>query len=418
MFSIFKIFSPYVHPFEKKTDKFLRSLNSKSNKTKTQKKLLELMQENLAMLTLWMEKRSKNYKRLSKRYRRLRYENLEVIEAMFQGYELKQNFPETVFNKFRVSFDEEKKNKTKYLWKIMQFCQEYFDYQESSSFDKLLFNPTKTRKMIGDCNQITTFYAHLYALKYPITDLEIRLFDGHVALHFQGIDIEATKGTFVKHKKEGQVLSILEIVSTNLLDVADFREKQRNINPQAFFKTAQLAFLLSSLTKTVQHNLDVALQKLAINFSKEEKFGEAFLFYSKIINPKIKIQTSATFKRAVSYYVKKGNFKKAKHYAKKVQDKKTDKFILHHEVVYYLKKKNFTKARKLALALKNAELIRNIAQNEYAYLAKSLKKIKTISEAKWKKSVYKKLLKLAKESKEVELEKYPRGVLRQIEKNQ
>ena len=413
MQKILRLFSAYVNPFEKKADKFLRNLNSKSSKHRTQVKLLELMQENAAILTLWLEKKSKNYRRLSKKYRRQRYANLLTIEKLLDEYQLNQNFPEGVFEKFSVNFNEEDLIKINYLWKIMNFCQSNFHYQESSSFDKLLVNPQE-EKMVGDCNQITTLYAYLYSLKYPINDLEIKLFEDHVALYFKGIDIEATNGTFVKHKKQGQVLPILEIVSTNLLDIADFREKQKNITPQSFLKNAQLAFLLSSLREVVQHNLDVALQKLAISFAKEKKFSEASLFYEKISDAKIRLDTKGIYGNAAEFYVKRNNFRRAKYFAKKAKDKKIDDYILHNEAVYYLKNKNFVKARKAAIFLKNDDLLKSIIQNEYSHLAQTVKNVKTLDEAKKKKMTYQKLLKLAKESKNSELEKWPGQVLKQI----
>lgn len=413
MQNIFRIFSVYVNPFEKKVDKFLRGLNSRSSKQLIQKKLLELMQENTAILTAWLEKKAKNYRRLSKKYRTQRYVNLKRIEEKLFAYQVSQQFPEKVFAEFNVNFDKEDYNKIRYLWKIMDFCKVNFFYQESSSFDKLLVNLNQ-EKMVGDCNQITTFYAHLYALKYSISDLEIKLFDDHVALYFKGIDIEATNGTFMKHKKVGQILPILEIVSTNLLDIADFREKQKNITPQNFLKNAQLAFLLSSLKEIVQYNLDIALQKLAFNYAKKMQFNDALFLAEKIVNLKIKKDTQGIYGNAVQYFVKTNNFKKAKYFAHKLKDKKTNIFIDQSEALYYLKKKDFQKARKLARALNNEELNRNIAHNEYFSLAQTIKNIKTLEEAKKKKSVYQKLLKLAQESKNIELEKWPKDVLGKI----
>ena len=44
---IFGLFSPYVHPFERKVDRFFKSVKSTDSLSSIKTKLLELMQENL-----------------------------------------------------------------------------------------------------------------------------------------------------------------------------------------------------------------------------------------------------------------------------------------------------------------------------------------------------------------------------------
>ena len=62
--------------------------------------------------------------------------------------------------------------------------------EESSTFGKLLRNPNR-ESLIGDCNQIVTLYIALFALKFDVQLLQLKTYPGHVALHFDGIDVEA-----------------------------------------------------------------------------------------------------------------------------------------------------------------------------------------------------------------------------------
>ena len=80
-FSIFRFFSLYEGPFEKKVDKFLKKIKKRSTKD-----LELLMQEDLVRLTIFMEYKFKGYKMLKRRYRRRLYEAADKIKADFAGF--------------------------------------------------------------------------------------------------------------------------------------------------------------------------------------------------------------------------------------------------------------------------------------------------------------------------------------------
>jgi hypothetical protein len=71
-------------------------------------------------------------------------------------------------------------------------------------------------------------------------------------LHYKGVDIEATAGNFANYEKFDRLLPIAELISTNLLDISDFRDKQIQVNAREFLKGAQLASNLFLRSDTCQ----------------------------------------------------------------------------------------------------------------------------------------------------------------------
>lgn len=265
---IFYFFSPFVNSFERRVDRFLRNIKSTSGILTVNAELLALMQEDLVELSVWAERKYKGYRYMKKRVRRKMYANRDLILRKFQ--------------EFCVTYvPDEKEEKLRYLRQMAAFLRPggIYEYLDAASFGKLLMDQ-EGKKMIGDCNQIVTFYIYLYSLKFPIQDLQIKILPEHVCLHFQSMDIECTSGDFVKYE-EGEVLPVTEIVSTNLLDMSDFRERTEKISPRDMVKAAQLAYSISSMKEVVEKNLQISYHNLAVDCLNSEDFEGAMFFADK-----------------------------------------------------------------------------------------------------------------------------------------
>lgn len=332
--------SPYSNDNEKTVQNFFTSLTEGSNQTQTINRLLELLQHNIACINLWCEFRYKGYAYLNKSTRKQLYANLGLIEDDFAKFYIKtkdnknQNQNQLTTNSQNDS--QNNSNKLLLLTCIMNYLSSsrgLYVYQESSSFGKLLQDPNKNY-LIGDCNQIVTLYIYLYSRYYPISDLNLRTLPGHVALHFKGQDIEATKGIFTDYSKtkNNKLLPIHEIVSINLLDVTDIYLKTKPIDPKDLLQSSRLAYLLSNNRDIVTHNLN------------------------------------ASYGTVISSLIKNHNFEQALIFAKQSKDTSYLKSVTQSGVVYNISKHNFAKARQLAEHIKeNPELIRNIYRAEGRY---------------------------------------------------
>lgn len=203
-----------------------------------------------------------------------------------------------------------------------------------------------------------------------------------MCLHFKGIDIEATVGVFEKYSDSSSVLPITELISTNLLDLTDFREEVQTISTRDMVKCAQLAYAISSLKSLVAQNLKAAYQNLAIGAMKSSDFETAIFYFDKaqdFSNLEIAAHNASVF------YLKAGNFKKARYYAKKTGE--TD-FIAQ------IDKSEFAK--------------------EYNSLAKKVSAIKTLEEAKKHKSTFGRMLFLAEKLGDEKLVDSVRQTLKEI----
>lgn len=360
-------FSKYVHPHEKKVDKFFNSINSGSNSLVVKEKLLLLMQENLAVLTVWMEKKYKGYRFLTKRVRKRLYVNLDKVLSEFNDFPNSRQDKECLDS---YDLNPENREKLAYILTIMGFLKPggRYKYLESSGFFRLLVDPNETQ-MSADCNQIVTFYAFLYALRYPLKDLEIKLLPGHVCLHFKGIDIEATSATLEKYEEFTHILPITEIVSTNMLDITDVREETYKIDPRVFVKSAQLAFQISSLHDLVSKNLDAAYHNLAISSMNSGDYEGAVFFADKTGDGDFK---KLVYKNCALYYQKAHDFKKAVYFARKVSDNVFLDNIYYNEGIYYFNSKKFEKAISIFQNLNNAKMLKECYKGQFVQLQKTL----------------------------------------------
>ncbi len=393
----FGLFSPHVSSFERRVGRFFRRIRSSTPGSSVKRNLLRLMDENLIAVNLWMEKKYKGYRYLNKRTRRALYKNVEKLVDVFKEESSKkvptEEHVRTLLQQKGLNFSEGNKKQILYLFQIMRFLRpgHHYRYIKTASFSKLLRNP-KEEKLEGDCNQIVTLYAYLYSLKFPLKDLEIKLLPEHVCLHFKGIDIEATNATFQKFKKDYKILPITEIISTNMLDIADFREDVRQIAPRDMVKSAQLAYAISSLKELVSKNLRIAYRNLAITAMKSKNFNSAIFYFSKI-GDRQALQTA--YHNAAIHYVKNKNFRRAKYFSSKSGNRDLERNVRRNEAVHHYKNNRIDRALKIFRSLGDRDMERACYQKQYNVLARKVSSVKTLEAAKKHRGTYRKMLDLA-----------------------
>ncbi len=414
---VWQFFSQYVGPFERKVGKFFKGISSSHSSSRINEKLLELMKEDTIVVNLWMEKKYKGYRYLNKRTRKKLYSNVKKLVEAFEE-EVEKNTVSIenirkILDEKGLNFPNGDEEKIKYLYNIMRFLApgRYYQYIKTASFSKLLRDPKK-EKLEGDCNQIVTLYAYLFSLKFPLEELKIKLLHEHVCLHFRGIDIEATNATFQKYtKEENQILPITEIVSTNLLDLADFREEVRVLHPRDIVKSSQLAYAISSLRELVTKNLNIAYRNLAISAIKAKNFKTAVFYASKTGDSEL---IKATYQNASVYYANAQSFKKALYFASRSGDREMEKNIRRNEGIHYYKKNNTNKALEIFRSLNDKEMEKACYQKQYNDLVKKVSSVKTLEDAKKQKPNYKKMLELAIKIGNSSLQNNIRETLRKI----
>jgi hypothetical protein len=399
-------FSRYADRHEKKIDSFLNKLAYK-DKFYINKKLLGLMQENLVCLNLWLEKKFKGYKYLNKWKRITLYKNTEKIIDDFTNFcqthtpnekSIKEKLGEFPLAQQSI----ELKNKLRYIFCIMAYLRpgKHYEYLEGASFGKLLQNPNKT-KLIGDCNQIVTLYTFLYSLKYPLRDLKIKLLPNHVCLHFFGLDIEATNSTFQKYTEFTHILNITELISTNLLDTADLRDKTLDIEARSFIKAAQLAIKISSIKEITQKNLEVAYHNLVLEMARKNDFESATFYLKKINDPHLE---QSIFTNAAVHFTEKKQYRKAVYYANLAKDEKLKQYVITQEGWHYYQKNNMQKALQIFKSIKNEEMEKACYAKMFNNLQHKTATLKTAAQHRSYKHYYRKMLDLARKMKNREIE--------------
>lgn len=388
MFNFFRkligFFSLFAHPIEKRADKFLQKITPNTGQIFIHNRVLELMKEDLIIFDLWLERRYKGYKYLRKSRRKKMYENVAKMKIKLDDFCSKEKLDDekildTILKKkiiFRGGMA-----KLKYLACLMSFFSGKngcFEYEKSSNFGKLLKDPAKG-KVIGDCNQIVTLYAYFFGLKYNLEDLRIKVYPGHVCLHYAGVDIETTNGTFQNYRKKNQkILPITELMAVNLLDISDANERMYKVSPKAFLEAAELTYLISSDREIADHNLKTAQQSL------------------------------------VQHLVKENNFAKAKKIAKQSNDSRLVTSVIHSEAIHYYKQKRFKKALVLFQEINQKKNVEACYGALYQELNKSLKTVKTVKQLKAKKPVLRKMEEYARKSNNPRLMKHVQDLLRQV----
>jgi len=416
---VFNPFSKYVDRHEKKSDKLLRKVSFYSP-LEVQKKVLELMQENLVVFNLWLEKEFKGYRYLNRWNRKKFYRNTQIIVNEFNNFVNKTNVNEASLIKYlnQIGYkpSQTQLERLKYLFLIMLFLKpgEHYEYLEGASFGKLLKDVTK-EKMIGDCNQIVTFYTFMYAQKFQIKDLQIKLIPGHVCLHFEGLDIEATNGSFQMYDKFEHILPITEIISTNLLDISDARDKQLKIDSRSVVKAAELAVRISSLKDIVENNLRIAYHNLAIEASANNNFQTAKFFLDKMPpSEETNSLKENIYHNAVVYYCKILDFSKSRYYLSLMGNQELKTYISNQEGYYYFKNGNYEKALEIYRNAGNQDMVRSCYAQMYNIIQHKVANLKTVAEVKAHRYDYQKMQDLARKMGDSELENQVTKILNSI----
>lgn len=331
--------SSFVNEDEHNVGRFFRGLNEHHSRIEVQHRLMKLLQADIAVINLWTEYRYKGYVYLKKSQRHKLYKNLQLIAQDFERYRAEHEITneqllEQIANMGIAARPEVAR--AKLLMAMMAYfapTRGAYEYLASSSFGRLLRDPAQ-EKLVGDCNQIVTLYIYLYSRYFDLSDLSIRLFPEHVALHFQGIDIEATTGSFANYtgKKDAQLLPIEEIVSVNLLDTTDEHFAKYEVAPKEFLQASRFAYILSHDREIVTRNLEVAYNKL------------------------------------VSAAMQRKDYRAALKLAKQSRDTTLISIVGQNGAIYYMENHEFAKSRQFAeYALKRADLVRDSYRAEGMY---------------------------------------------------
>ncbi len=417
-------FSRYADKLEKRIDKILKKV-AFLGIFEAQRKIEDMMEANLVILDLWLEARFKGYKYLTRSNRKRMYRNSQEIGRIFLEFAAQQNIDAAAINQNlkdlglsspEVPADNEK---LRFLVAMMLFLRPEagrFQYLEGASFGKLLVNLEKNQKMIGDCNQIVTFYTFLFSLKYDIKDLQIKMLPQHVCLHFKGIDIEATAGGFANYKEYLQLLPIVELISTNLLDVSDFRDKQIKLQPREFLKAAQLANNLSSERELVTKNLKIGYHNVALSVMKDNDYETALFFLKTagIDTDEDRKLEANILNNATIYYSKKRDFRKARYYAELSDDQTLKKYVDEQEGLFFYNNNSWLKAREIFLRTGNQQMVKATYGKEYNEIQARVAGLRELSVMRSHRNDYRKMLDLAQKMEDQALIENIRNILKQI----
>lgn len=276
--SLFYFFSLYEGSFEKRVDLFLSKVHQKRPED-----LEKLMQEDLVRLSIFLEYKFKGYKRLKKSYRKKLYIHAEAIKQDFFNF-MRHNPSPLRTQKHTLHLPPEllEDEPFEFLMTILNYLKigQTVIYREASTFEKLLRDPSQ-EALIGDCNQLVTLYAYLFATRFPIALLQVKLMPGHICLHYKGIDIETTQGVLSHYSDYTYLSPITELVAVNLLDIADPEEGQFEVKAPQMLQAAQFAYKFSSHRPTVEANLLLAYRNLAVFYLQKKRFKEATAFANK-----------------------------------------------------------------------------------------------------------------------------------------
>jgi len=318
-------FAPYTDAHERAVETFFKGLREHSNRAHTQARLGSLVQRNIAIINLWTEYRYKGYRYLRKNKRAQLYANLQLIAEDFDRfYKQHAQAPEAVLAAVReiAPYATVDPARAILLHAIMAYfspARGLYEYRDSSSFGRLLCNPAH-EKLVGDCNQIVTLYIYLYSRYYDARNLQVRTLPGHVALHYSGIDIEATNGTYANYQETqgNKLLPIEEIVSINLLDTTDSYLATHEIAPEVFLQASRFAFVLSHDRQIVTKNLEAAYNNLAVTLMQRNNYKRALDFAGTSGN---KTLLSTVGHNGALYEIQHNNYASARRFAAVADDR-------------------------------------------------------------------------------------------------
>jgi hypothetical protein len=367
---IFYLIRPYTDARERSVAKFFAGLNEHSAHSSAQSRLDQLLQENIAVINLWTEFRYKGYRYLTKTKRRELYAQLERITSEFElFYRAYTVEAETITARVRTIAPGARlhPNQTRLLQAIMDFLSPSngrYEYRSSSSFGRMLRDPSE-EVLVGDCNQIVTLYIYLYSRYFPVRDLHVRTLPSHVALHYGGVDIEATEGSWANYatQKDSVVLPIREIVSINLLDTTDENFATHAIDPEDFLHAARFAAMLSHEREIVTHNLAAAYQTIVAARMKKHDYVRALRFAKQSRDLEL---LAAVGVNGAQYHVARHDFVAARHFAEYAPKREEIiREIYRSEGVYHFDARRFHDAITAFKKLGDEKLVRVCYENLY-----------------------------------------------------
>ncbi|MBC7581775.1 hypothetical protein H7097_02800 [Aeromicrobium sp.] len=325
MHSLYYFFGPYTDARERAVDLFFKSIQERKHQARSRIRLLKLVQRDIAVINLWTEYRYKGYRYLHKSQRKQLYANLDRITQDFDAYYSARKKPFAsiqariiaVAPRTNVGHDE---------IVVLQAIMDYFaprrgtyEYRESSSFGRLLQDPA-TFKLVGDCNQIVTLYIYMFSRYYDVSCLQLRVLPEHVALHYNGVDVEATTSTFANYDKtKGQkIVPVEEIVSINLLDTTDAYLRTHEVSATDFLQASRFAVALSYNQSIARRNLKVAYSRLVVLMMKQHHHTQALRYAIASRDTEL---IGAVGNNAAVHEMKRHNYKSALRFAKFAPDR-------------------------------------------------------------------------------------------------
>ena len=361
---VYWFFSRFVNKDEKRLYKILTSKHINHHK------LMELCQKDFMLVCVFLEYFTKGYVGLKKSKRRQIYSSLRRLE--FDLMEFRRN----------KSFNLD--NPSEFFDMMLLFLHKSgrYTYQESTFLGGMI----DPENLIGDCNQIVSLYVHLWRLFFDIRDLSIKLPKNHIVLSYKGSDIEATNGMRTLKHANLDTLEISELLTVNILDISDAREKQITVNPDRILAGFNLAFALSSHMDVVKKNLLIAKNNMARAYLQNNKFKYAIKLFSETKNSK---GLDSARKNACVFYVKKKKFYRALKFA---FNQELQKHVYSAWVEYDCQKHKYTRA------LKNSNRVglqQYVLGRHYNYLSAKLPKQLNHENIKKYRGILKKMYKVA-----------------------
>ncbi len=386
---IFYWFTPYVNAEERRVATMFAGLQESDGTYATDDKLTRFIQHDVAVLNLWAEYKYKGYKYLTKATRRKLYENLAKIRTDFEAFTALHPLSQdaVVAHVAQVSANtvlaRSQPEKLAYLASIMAYLRPsrgLYTYHASSSFGRLLQDPTR-HKLEGDCNQIVTLYIYLYSPRYDVHDLKLVTYPGHVALQFQGVDVEATNGTFMQCKREDlAVVPVREIVSINLLDTSDEYFQTHTVSAENFLPAARMAYLTSSERKLVARNLEVAYNNAVKELLEQKRFGQALKYAQQSRSEKL-VETVGH--NGAIHYMKSDNFVRARHFAAYTKSAASlQKVINHNEAAHYYSSGKYHEAITAFRRAGEEDMVKRCYERLFVKEQDMLKNVRTVADLK------------------------------------
>lgn len=404
----------YANEQEQNVDKFFSSIKANSNKSEVVIKARNLIQKDIISLNLWLEKKYKKYRHLNKTQREKRYSNFEITKDLYQKHKkLHENDYRHIYQLQQKGVNdnylEKYKDMLKTLHLINTFTQTIFQYRESTNFAELLRNPLEGR-IIGDCNQIVTLYLYFFSLDHDVTKLRLNVFDNHITLHLDGLDIEATRGYFTFNTKQN-ILSVEEIIGVNILDISDKAQISDKLSVNELLEMSQIAYMLSSSRDLVKKNLANAYKRYS-SFKYEKGDYETTIKFAELSNDTKFLR--GMYRNVSIQYLNKKKYSTAEEFAKKSGDVKLISLIRRNKAVELYNNKDYQKALDIAQSLGDDKFMESIYSQMYFQEQSKLGNLKSVNDIKSKKHIIYKMKDLAKKSKNQKAIEYCNSLIKYL----